>query len=63
MIELTELSNKKYILNSDLIERIEAVPDTKILLTNGKKYLVKESVDEVVEKVMNYKKKIFTLET
>jgi flagellar protein FlbD len=63
MIELTDLSNKKYILNSDLIETIEAVPDTKILLTNGKKYLVKESVDEVVYKVMNYKKKIFTLET
>lgn len=63
MIELTDLSNKKYILNSELIERIEAVPDTKILLTNGKKYLVKESVDEVVYKVMNYKKKIFTLET
>lgn len=63
MIELTDLSNKNYILNSDLIETIEAVPDTKILLTNGKKYLVKESVDEVVDKVMNYKKKIFIVET
>lgn len=63
MIELTDLSNKNYILNSDLIETIEAVPDTKLLLTNGKKYLVKESVDEVVDKVMNYKKKIFIVET
>ena len=63
MIELTDLNNKTYILNSDLIERIEAVPDTKILLTNGKKYLVKESVDEVVNKVMNYKKKIFIFGT
>jgi flagellar protein FlbD len=57
MIELTDLNNQNYILNSDLIERIESVPYTKILLTNGKKYLVKESVDEVVDKVMNYKKK------
>ena len=63
MIELTDLSNKKYILNSDLIETVEAVPDTKILLTNGKKYLVKESVDEVIDKVMNYKRKIYILGT
>jgi len=61
MIELTDLGNKKHILNCDLIEKIESVPDTKILLTNGKKYLVKESIDEVLEKVMNYKKQIFRL--
>ena len=63
MIELTDLTNKKHILNCDLIEKIESVPDTKILLTNGKKYLVKESVDEVVEKVISYKKQIFTFGT
>lgn len=63
MIELTDLTNKKYILNCDLIEKIESIPDTKIVLTNGKKYLVKESIDEVVDKVINYKKKIFTFGT
>jgi flagellar protein FlbD len=63
MIELTDLTNKKYILNCDLIEKIESIPDTKILLTNGKKYLVKESVDEVVDKVINYKRQVFTFGT
>ncbi len=60
MIKLTGLNNKEFILNAEIIEKIEAVPDTLITLINGKKYLVLDSTDCVIEKTLKYKKKIFT---
>ncbi len=59
MIELTKLNDKKFTLNSDLIETVEEVPDTSITLTTGKKFMVKESRLEVKNKVIEYKKEIF----
>ena len=56
MIDLTVMNNTKIVLNSDHIEKIESVPETLITLTNGKKYIVLESV----KKVIQYKNKIFT---
>ena len=58
MIRVTDLKGRKYILNSDLIVRIDSVPESRILLTTGEKNLVKESVDEIVDKVIKYKRKI-----
>ncbi|AEY66573.1 flagellar FlbD family protein [Clostridium sp. BNL1100] len=55
MIRLTRLNKTFFVLNSDLIECFESTPDTVITLTNGKKYVVCESVDEVVKKVMQFK--------
>lgn len=60
MIDLTVMNNTKIVLNSDHIEKVESVPETLITLTNGKKYIVLESVKEVKEKVIQYKNKIFT---
>jgi len=60
MIEVTAMNNKKFILNADHIEKIEEVPETLITLTNGKKYIVLESVEEVVDGVLKYKNKIVT---
>ncbi|RMD04290.1 endoflagellar protein [Clostridium autoethanogenum] len=60
MIKLTGLDNKEFIINADTIEKLEAIPESLITLTNGKKYLVKESNDEIVEKVIKYKRKIYT---
>lgn len=59
MIKLTGLDNKKFILNADKIERLDAIPESVITLTNGKKFLVKESNEEIVEKVIDYKRKIY----
>jgi flagellar protein FlbD len=59
MIELTRLNDKKFTLNSDLIETVEEVPDTSITLTNGKKIMVKESRIEVKNLVKEFKKEIF----
>lgn len=61
MIEVTGLNNESFILNAEHIEKIEEVPETVITLTNGKKYLVIDSSDEVVSKVITYKNRIFNM--
>jgi flagellar protein FlbD len=60
MIKLTGLNKEEFILNAEVIEKIEEVPDTLITLINGKRYLVLESTEVIIEKVLKYKKKIFT---
>lgn len=61
MISLTRLNGKIFILNSELIEFIEETPDTVISLTSGKKLIVGESVDEIIGKIVEYKKKVFSI--
>lgn len=61
MIELTKFHNEKIIINADLIEFVESTPDTLISTTSGKKILVKETVEEVIEKVVEYRRKCLTL--
>ena len=57
MIEVNPLNGNKFILNSNHIEKIEEIPETVITLINGKKYLVKESSKEIVDKVIEFKRK------
>jgi flagellar protein FlbD len=52
MILLRRLNNAVLGLNADLIERIDATPDTVITLVDGKKYVVAESPEEVVERIV-----------
>jgi flagellar protein FlbD len=54
MIELTRLNNEKIVVNADLIEFVERTPDTLVTTTTGKKLMVKETIDEIVEKVIVY---------
>lgn len=58
MIKLIGFNNKEFVLNSELIEKIEEVPETLVTLVNGKKIIVKDTVDEVIEKVIDYKRRI-----
>ncbi|PRR83974.1 flagellar FlbD family protein [Clostridium vincentii] len=60
MIDVTGLNNEEFILNADHIEKIEEVPETLITLVNGKKYIVLESIDEIRQAVIRYKRRIFT---
>lgn len=60
MIELTRLNKSRFILNCELIETIESKPDTVIALRNGKLCIVLESPGEVIEKVVEYKRLIFS---
>ena len=58
MIYVTRLNHKSMVLNSDLIEQIEMTPDTVISLTTGEKIMVLESSDELVERVVNFRRSI-----
>lgn len=58
MIFLTHLNGEAFVLNSEYIEIVESRPDTVITLFNGKKHIVKESVDDVIERVIEYRKKV-----
>jgi flagellar protein FlbD len=55
MITLTRLSGSAFVLNSDLIERIDATPDSVVTLVDGKKYVVKESLTEIINAVRTYR--------
>ncbi len=59
MIKLTRLKGSELIVNSDLIEHMEVTPDTVITLTTGEKIVVLEPVDEIINKVIEFKRKIF----
>ena len=58
MITLTRLSGSVFVLNSDLIERVDATPDTVVTLVDGKKYVVTESLDEIVELVRQHRSEV-----
>jgi flagellar protein FlbD len=58
MIRLTRINRVPLVLNSDLIEHLEATPDTVIALTTGQKFVVLESADEVVQKVIEFRRLI-----
>lgn len=55
VLQLTRLTGPHFALNPDLIERAEATPDTVVTLVNGSKYVVRESVDELIALVREYR--------
>lgn len=61
MISLTRLTGSRFVLNSDLIERIDSTPDTVVTLVDGKKYVVVESADEIVDAVRRHHGGILSL--
>ncbi|QWC84718.1 flagellar FlbD family protein [Nocardioidaceae bacterium] len=58
MIALTRLSGSVFVLNADLIERVDATPDTVVTLVDGKKYVVREDLAMLVESVLAYRGQI-----
>jgi flagellar protein FlbD len=58
MIHLTRLNQVPLVVNADLIEHIEMTPDTVIALTSGQKILVRESADEIIEKVIRFRRSV-----
>ena len=55
MIKLHRLNGSVFYLNPDHIELIEETPNTVVTLTNGHKYVVKETIDEIVELIVQFK--------
>ncbi len=58
MIQITRINRHTLVLNADLIEQIESTPDTVIQLVNGQKMIVLESADEIVRRVVEYRRRL-----
>jgi flagellar protein FlbD len=58
MIHLTRLNQAPVVVNADLIEHIEMTPDTVIVLTTGQKILVRDSANEIIEKVVEFRRNV-----
>ena len=54
MIRVTRLNGKEFVVNAELIQYVEATPDSVITLVNHEKLVVKEPVDEIVRRVVEY---------
>ena len=59
MIALRRLNNQPIMVNPDLIESLEATPDTVVTLTSGNKLIVRDSMDDVREKIIAFKRRIY----
>jgi len=57
MIKITDIAGVSKYLNCDLIERMESAPDTVICLVNGRTLLVRESPDEIIERILEFKRR------
>lgn len=61
MIVVTRLNTSRFAINPDLIERIQENPDTVLVMVNGAKYVVVESMDEVIGLVAHFRARVVSL--
>lgn len=61
MIRLTRLDGEPFLLNAELIRYVEARPDTFITLTSGERVVVRETMDQVMEKAIRYQQSKYLL--
>jgi flagellar protein FlbD len=61
MIIVTRLHGGPVAVNCDLIERVEATPDTVVTLVDGGRYVVRETVAEIVDKIRDYRASVVML--
>ncbi|HDN85112.1 MAG TPA: flagellar protein FlbD [Candidatus Aerophobetes bacterium] len=58
MIEVTRFNGRKLVINAELVKFVESTPDTLITLTTNDRILIKDKVEEVVEKIIQYQRLI-----
>ena len=58
MIEVERLNGSKYFLNPHMIESMESLPDLTITMLSGKKVIVKNSPKDIIDKIVDYRKRI-----
>ena len=58
MIRLTRLNHTPIVVNAELIEYLEATPDTVISLVHGQKLTVRESLEQVMDRIVHYQQQI-----
>ena len=61
MIMLRKMNNERFMLNHNQIECIELIPECKIVMMNRDYYLVKDTIDEIVEKIKDYNAKVMDI--
>ena len=61
MIVVTRLNATRFAINADLIERIQENPDTVVFMVNGAKYVVTETMEEVIALVAGYRARVVAL--
>jgi flagellar protein FlbD len=59
MIPLTRLNGLPLVINSDLIKIIENAPDTVISLVNGEKIVVRETSEQILERIVQFRRRVF----
>ena len=58
MIKVTRLNGKEYFINPHQIESIEILPDTTLLMLSGKHVVVLEKIEDVIERIIEYRRRI-----
>lgn len=59
MIALTRLNGQPIMVNADLIESVETTPDTVVTLTSGNKLIVRDTMEQVQQNIIDFKRKIY----
>jgi flagellar protein FlbD len=59
MITLHRLNNQPIMVNAELIEMLEATPDTVVTLTSGNKLVVRDKMEEIRERIIEYKRQVY----
>jgi len=57
MIKVTRLNDKTFTINNDLIVMMEETPDTVITLTGGNKFVVSESIEVIIERIVEFRRR------
>ncbi len=58
MIELTKINNEPIVINCCHIECVEEIPESKVIMDTGRYYVVREKVDEIIQKTIEYNGRI-----
>ena len=58
MISVTRINGTELVINAELIELVESTPDTLITLNTGRKIIVRDTKDDIVSKVIDYRRRI-----
>lgn len=58
MIKLTKLNNEEFVINCSQIMTIDIIPESKVTLMNKEHFIVKESIDEIIDKTIEYNRRL-----
>jgi flagellar protein FlbD len=62
MIFLKKMDNSEFFLNPNLIEQVQCTPDRVVTLTNGKKFIIKDTLSDILDKILDYANAVHNLE-